>query len=150
MRFRVRHGGGVRCDIAGCTHSLVTYSIASFIRQQAEHVGWARLKLNMLVDWKNLGRGSDGRKKLDVCPGHATDIRRGYGERRVQELKDKAAAKLANDAEKIARRKNLEDRRQRKLAERAERAADRVAFREAREVRRRAPASAVVNAEGAA
>ncbi len=104
MRTTVRHGAIVRCDIGEgkqqCDARFVTYSQVKMARPQAARDGWGRLKLNMLADWQELGRGSNGAVKLDACPACTALVMRDHAARQAQKLKDRAAKKAAKGTTK--------------------------------------------------
>ena len=98
MRRAIRHGAVIVCDIDKCANTFVTYSMGSLARKQAAFLGWSRVKLNMLADWKELELGSDGRKKLDACQRCTADVTRAHAKRQ----EDKAIAKAAKRTPKMS------------------------------------------------
>lgn len=106
MRTTLRNGATLTCDLNKCRHpGFVTYSVVTMARPQAIDAGWGRIQLNRLASWQTLEMGSDGRRKLDVCPPHKVAIEEAYAarqkltaEEKVKERADRKAAKLAEKA----------------------------------------------------
>lgn len=127
MKTSTKSSGKISCDIpmrivgtmgqmGACPTTFISYSVPSKLRIQALDVGWGRVKLNMLEGWQNLEMGSDGRRKLDACPGHnatitAADLVRKSktAEEKAKERAEAKVAKLAEKAELKVKKKQERD-----------------------------------------
>ncbi len=146
MRSTIRHGGKITCETAGCGASFTSYSLVSLIRGQAIHAGWGRVSLNMLEGWRNLQLGSNGTRKLDMCPQHGDAIKASFAVRSKDEKRLKEEARAAA---KAARVKEKADARKARMAKRSERIEAKHAKREAREARKVARVAAKVAKDAA-
>jgi hypothetical protein len=87
---------------------FISYSVSSFIREQAINVGWVRPKVGR-VKWPGQPPMSDA-KKVDLCPEHAKLVMTD-DEVKAHKAKIKAEKKVARDEARAE--KKAEKRRQR-------------------------------------
>jgi hypothetical protein len=116
MKSTIRHGAVLKCDMVtvskdGTKHthkckepSFISYSVSSFVREQAANVGWVRPKVGR-VKWPGQPPMADA-KKVDLCPEHAAlvmsdeEAKAAKEKRKAERKAERAAARAEAKAEK--------------------------------------------------